>query len=112
MAETNSYYYRPGFWRALKQDLCERFLSFESFNGAFVYIPWGTGFFYYGFPWEVNSETFYYIITRPEFGYNYAMITTGMVLMFWGVRKALVNRVKQQAALNIQLEQRKEADAE
>lgn len=92
---------------AVKQDLAERFLKFETFNGAFIFLPWGWGFFYYGFPWNATPQTFYYIISQPQFGYNYAFMSTGIVLMVWGLRKTFVNRVKQQARLEQQVEQRK-----
>lgn len=85
---------RKNLWTLAKLDFSERFLKFETFNG-FVYIVWGWGFFYYGFPWQANEETFFYIITQPQFGYNYALMSTGIVLMIWGIRKMLVNRVKQ-----------------
>lgn len=90
---------RKSKWARFKLDLSERFLKFETFNGAFVYVPWGWGFFYYGFPWQADKETFFYIVSQPQFGYNYALMSTGIVLMFWGVRKTFINRVKQQAKL-------------
>jgi hypothetical protein len=95
------------FIHAFKQDARERFMKFETFNGAFIYIPWGWGFFYYGWPWSAKPETFWYIVAQPQFGYNYALITTGIVLMIWGLRKTFVNRVKQQAQLEAAVEQRK-----
>lgn len=91
---------RRNIWERIKQDAGERFLKFETFNGAFIYIPWGWGFFYYGFPWSATPETFYEIIKSPTFGYNYGLMSTGFVLMFWGVRKTFVNRIKQQAKLD------------
>ncbi len=100
---------RKRFIQAVKKDLAERFLKFETFNGAFIYIPWGAGFFYYGWPWEANTETILYIVTQPQFGYNYGLITLGMVLIIWGVRKTFVNRVKQQAKLEMEVEKRKDA---
>ena len=96
---------RRNRWERIKQDASERFLKFETFNGAFIYIPWGWGFFYYGFPWNACPETFYYIVSQPQFGYNYALMSTGIVLMIWGLRKTFVNRVKQQAKLEESVQQ-------
>ena len=98
---------RKTLWQRFKLDFTERFLKFETFNGAFVFIPWGWGFFYYGFPWRADFETFFYIISQPQFGYNYALISTGIVLMLWGFRKTFVNRVKQRAKFEESLEARK-----
>lgn len=102
-------HHRRNRWERIKQDLGERFLKFETFNGAFIYIPWGAGFFYYGFPWQASSETFYTIITQPQFGFNYGLMSTGFVLMFWGIRKTFVNRVKQQAKLEESVQAHKES---
>ena len=99
---------KKSLWQRIKADLVDRFLKFETFNGAFVYLPWGAGFFYYGFPWHATPETFWYIVTQPQFGYNYALITTGIVLIIWGLRKTFVNRVKQAALMEERIEQRKE----
>lgn len=85
---------RKSLWSRTKLDFSERFLKFETFNGL-LYLLWGWGFFFYGFPWEANSETFLFIITQPQFGYNYALMSVGIMLMVWGVRKITVNRVKQ-----------------
>ena len=101
-------HHRKTRWELLKLDLSERLLKFETFNGAFVYLPWGWGFFYYGFPWQADAETFFYIISQPQFGYNYALMSTGIVLMIWGLRKTFVNRVKQQAKLEQSVALRKE----
>ena len=102
-------HHRKTRWHRFKQDLAERFLKFETFNGAFVYLPWGWGFFYYGFPWQANAETFFYIVSQPQFGYNYALMSTGIVLMIWGLRKTFVNRVKQSALFEQQVEKRMDA---
>lgn len=93
-------------WGCIKRDLVERFLKFETLDGAFIYIPWGMGFFYYGFPWDSTPETFYYIVTQPQFGYNYGLISLGIVLIFWGLRKTFVNRVKEQAKMEEQIMER------
>lgn len=71
-------------WEEFKTDLRERFLKFESFNGLFVYIPWGAGFVYCG-------------LYDLRLGYQYAFVTVGLVLIFWGLRKTFVNRIKQAA---------------
>ncbi len=86
---------RRGKMYRARHDVVERFFNFETFNGAFVFLPWGTGFLFYGWPWSATPETFMHIITRPQFGYNYALISIGIVLWVWGVRKVLVNRIKQ-----------------
>lgn len=85
---------RTSRWQRFKLDFSERFLKFETFNGL-LYMVWGWGFFYYGFPWQANQETFYYIVSQPQFGYNYALMSVGIMLMVWGLRKVSVNRVKQ-----------------
>lgn len=74
-------------WKKIKQDLKERFLTFEAFNGAFIFIPWGFGFIYYG-------------VYQPQFSYTYGMVSVGLVLIVWGVRKTFTNRIKQQAKIN------------
>jgi len=106
-------HHRKTRWQRIKEDLAERFLKFETFNGAFVYIPWGWGFFYYGFPWQIfnetDLETVFYVINKPQFGYNYALMSTGIVLMIWGLRKTFVNRIKQAARTQEQVEKRMDA---
>lgn len=74
----------------LKNDLHDRFLTFESLNGALVFIPWGGGFIYCG-------------LYNQAFGYKYGMVSLGIVLVVWGLRKATVNRVKQAAILNARM---------
>lgn len=71
-------------WQEFKTDLKERFLKFETFNGVFVFIPWGAGFIYCG-------------LYNLRLGYQYAFVSVGMVLIIWGLRKTFVNRIKQQA---------------
>lgn len=80
-------------WQEFKTDFKERFLKFETLNGAFVYIPWGAGFIYCG-------------LYDLRLGYQYAFVTVGLVLVFWGLRKTFVNRVKQEAAKLIAVENR------
>lgn len=74
-------------WKRIKSDFRERFLTFEAFNGAFIFIPWGAGFIYYG-------------IYKPQFSYQYGMVSVGIVLIVWGLRKMFTNRIKQQADIN------------
>lgn len=96
MTPENIYiHYRKSWWVKLKRDLAERLLKFETFNGAFILIPWGWGFFYYGFPWDISLDSFWYVVQQPQFGYNYGFMSSGIVIMVWGIRKVLVNRVKQ-----------------
>lgn len=73
-------------WKNVKQDMRERFLNFEAFNGLVVFIPWGIGFVYYG-------------LYQPEFSYTYGMVSMGVILIVWGLRKVFVNRIKQQVAI-------------
>ena len=77
-----------------KEALRQRFLNFEAFNGTFIFIPWGAGFVYYGFR-DIKG------------GYEYALKTVGIALIIWGLRKLLVNRIKQQAKVALQVEQAK-----
>lgn len=74
-------------WKTIKADLKERFLNFEAFNGGFIFIPWGSGFIYYG-------------IYKPQFSYQYGMVSVGLVLIVWGLRKLFTNRIKLQAKIN------------
>jgi hypothetical protein len=100
-----------GFMYKLKRAWLERFWTFEAFNGGFIFIPWGWGFFYYGFPWTVDVPTMLVLAQKPSFGYNYALMSLGLVLMVWGLRKLLVNRVKQAAAMQTMVEERMADDA-
>lgn len=65
----------------------EQCLTFEKFNGALIFIPWGTGFIYCG-------------LYDQALGYKYGMVSLGICLIIWGLRKVTVNRVKQQARFN------------
>jgi hypothetical protein len=75
----------------LKTDLKQRLLTFEAFNGAFIFLPWGMGFIYCG-------------LFNLRLGYAYGMVSLGIVLILWGLRKLTVNRVKQQAKLQAAVE--------
>lgn len=75
-----------------KACLKRRFLNFETFNGAFVFIPWGGGFVYCGL-FDLRA------------GYAYAMLSVGATLILWGLRKVSVDRVKQAAVLQQQVEE-------
>lgn len=79
---------------AAKRDIAERFFNWETFNGFFLFIPWGAGFIWYGLP--SKELLLQYSIWHERFGYNYGMVSLGMVLLIWGVRKVAVNRVHQQ----------------
>jgi hypothetical protein len=78
--------------RRTRQSLKRRFLNFETFNGAFVFIPWGAGFIYCG-------------LFDLRLGYSYALVSAGAVLTVWGLRKACVDRVKQQARIEKMVEE-------
>jgi hypothetical protein len=69
-------------WPSIKRDIQERFMNFETVNGSFIFIPWGAGFIYCG-------------LYAPAFGYTYGMVSLGVVLIIWGLRKTLVNRIHQ-----------------
>jgi hypothetical protein len=71
---------------AIKIDLKQRLLTFEAFNGAFIFLPWGAGFIYCG-------------LFDQRMGYSYTLLSAGIVLIIWGLRKLTVNRVKQKAKL-------------
>lgn len=86
-------------WEKFKQDLRERYLDFESFNGAFIFIPWGAGLIYCG---KFNKE----------FGYEYMMVTGGLALMIWGLRKVLVNRIKQKIKVDEMVKEQKKLQEE
>ncbi len=64
-----------------KRAVKRRLLNFETFDGAFILVPWGLGFIYCG-------------LFDLRLGYAYAMVTTGITLVIWGIRKASVDRVK------------------
>ena len=81
-------------WGAIKKDLRQRLLTFEAFNGAFIFIPWGAGFIYCG-------------LYAQAFGYTYAMLSIGVVLIIWGIRKLTVNRIKLQAKIDLLVEEAK-----
>ena len=76
----------------LKAALKRRFLNFETFNGAFVLIPWGVGFVYCGL-FDLRA------------GYTYAMLSVGATLIIWGLRKVSVDPVKLAATLQKQVEE-------
>ena len=80
-------------WETIKRDIKERFFNFETVNGFFVFIPWGLGFIWYGLP--SRELLLQYSILHERFGYNYGMVSLGIVLTIWGVRKVAVNRVHQ-----------------
>lgn len=65
-----------------KRALKRRLMNFETFNGACVLLPWGTGFVYCG-------------LYDLKLGYTYALLSVGVTLIIWGLRKATVDRVKQ-----------------
>lgn len=100
-------HHRSTKWELLKIDASERFLNFETFNGL-IYIAWGYGFIFYGFPRFTDYETLIEILKRPQFGYNYALMSIGAVLIFWGLRKVLVNRIKQHEKSQRMVARRKE----
>lgn len=81
-------------WGAIKRDLRQRLLTFEAFNGAFIFIPWGAGFIYCA-------------LYAQAFGYTYAMLSIGVVLIIWGLRKLTVNRIKLQAKIDLLVEEAK-----
>jgi len=70
-----------------------------------VFIPWGSGFIYYG-------------IYDMAKGYKYALVSTGIALIIWGIRKGTVNRIKLKveaerlAARRVAREARKARDEE
>ena len=89
----------PQTIREIKMDLKERFLNFESLNGA-VYILWGLGFIYFAYHDIPKTDIFdpYSPSTWILNGYIYAEFTIGVMLTFWGLRKTFVNRIKQAVA--------------
>lgn len=99
-------------WNMIKRELVERFITFEAFNGGIIMIPWGMGFLYYGIPWQVDLQTALYLAQQPQFGYNYALISVGLVQIVWGLRKLLVNRVKQQAKFEELVKRRRMCNAD
>lgn len=74
-------------WKKFLAAAADRLMTFESLNGAFIFIPWGIGFIYCG-------------LYDQALGYKYGMVSLGLCLIIWGVRKVTVNRVKQQARFN------------
>lgn len=70
-------------WESIKLCWREKWANFESLNGI-VMLAWGAGFIYCG-------------IYNQEFGYAYALVSVGVLIMFWGLRKVSVNRIKQAA---------------
>ena len=70
-----------------KRAIRHRFLNFETFNGAFILVPWGAGFIYCG-------------LYDLKMGYSYALLSVGVTLIIWGVRKASVDRIKQKAVVD------------
>lgn len=81
-------------WQAIQTDIRQRLLNFESFNGAFIFVPWGAGFIYCA---HVDQKN----------GYQYAMYSAGVALIVWGLRKTMVNRVKQQAKVELMVQEAK-----
>lgn len=75
-----------------RRKLRNRFANFETLDGALIYVPWGAGFVYCG-------------LFDLKAGYAYALLSAGVTLIVWGVRKAAVDRVKQAAALQKQVEE-------
>lgn len=75
-----------------KRALKRRLLNFETFNGAFVMLPWGAGFVYCG-------------LFDLKLGYSYALLSVGLTLVIWGLRKATVDRVKQRVKQERQVEE-------
>jgi len=95
----------PTLWQRIKMDIRERFLTFESLNGWMVFIPWGAGFLYFA-----NCDLVFRFFPTSSCsladGYAYAFNSVGIVLVVWGLRKGLVNRVKQAAAVAEMVEKR------
>lgn len=93
----------------LKQWIHEQ-MTFETFNGWLVFIPWGAGFLYFAFkdlpidltPSLSNIGTFF----RSWTGYTYGMVSLGLVLIIWGIRKGTVNRVKQKLKMEQLIQKR------
>ena len=81
-------------WKAIKKDIRQRLLTFEAFNGAFILIPWGSGFVYCG-------------LFNQAYGYKYGLVSLGAVLIVWGIRKLSVNRIKQQAKVDLMVQDAK-----
>jgi hypothetical protein len=76
----------------LKAAIKRRLLNFETFNGAFIYLPWGAGFIYCG-------------LFDLKAGYVYGMLSVGAALIVWGLRKISVDPVKFAATLQKQVEE-------
>jgi hypothetical protein len=55
-------------------------------------LPWGAGFVYCG-------------LFDLKLGYSYALLSVGVTLLIWGVRKATVDRVKQRVKQERQVEE-------
>lgn len=69
------------FFKKIFYELLERVWNFEALNGWIIMIPWGAGFVYCG-------------LYNQKLGYQYAMVSVGIVLVLWGLRKGTVNRIK------------------
>jgi hypothetical protein len=77
-------------------ELKERFFNFETLNGLFFLI-WGSGFIYCGF-------------FDRKLGYDYALVSIGLMLITWGIRKMSVNRIKQAIEVEKLIDERKKAE--
>ncbi|MBP3955380.1 hypothetical protein J8F10_08815 [Gemmata sp. G18] len=75
-----------------KRAIKRRVMNFETFNGAFVMLPWGAGFIYCG-------------LYDLRLGYSYALLSVGVTLVIWGLRKVTVDRVKQKLKQERMLEE-------
>ncbi len=91
-------------WQAIKLELAERFGTFEAWNGWLVFVPWGMGLLWYGIPSE--ELLLQYSIFHERFGFNFAMCSTGIALVVWGIRKGTVNRVKQEIKSELRVRKR------
>lgn len=94
-------------WEKLKQELKERWATAELAGGIFR-LAWGWGFFYYGFPWQITFATLA-IVQRPQFGYNYALMSVGIALMLAGLKRLIQNPVAAKAKLNSLVEERNQS---
>lgn len=64
-------------------DFKERFLNFDTFEGAFIILPWGL----------INV---YLALTAPEFLWTFNGLAFGSAQIVWALRKILVNPIKKQ----------------
>ena len=74
----------------------ERLMNFETLNGVF-FLFWGAGFIYCG-------------LFDRKLGYDYALVSAGVMVINFGLRKIFVNRIKQAIVVEQMIEARRKAE--